>query len=331
MLENQNKGNFMEKEKRYVLLDFFKAFAALIIINSHFDTLYPIKALATGGAIGNALFFGISGFLLFPIKKDFKEWIFPKLLSLYIPMFPLAIIMILTIKKESLNKLGVIGCLIWPTVYWFIGAIIFFYLLYYLLRNIKNDNQFYIFFAVLIIIYSIYYTFILDTSNWVIETSGLENKEGFFKLIYYFAIMMIGKWFRINENKSFIRKKFYICGVIISFISIYFVKWLMDKKSFFYHFQFLNQVSIVFLVIFIFMLFLSLKDTTFIQNKKLINISNFLGKHTLEMYLTQFIIISYCEKIIFPINIIFAFILIIFTSYILKKYSTYVIKNILKR
>lgn len=46
-------------------VDILKCIAAILITNSHMDMLYPkFSFLATGGAIGDALFFFCSGFTL---------------------------------------------------------------------------------------------------------------------------------------------------------------------------------------------------------------------------------------------------------------------------
>lgn len=43
--------------ERNISVDILKCIAAIIITNSHMDALYPnFKSLATGGAIGDALF-----------------------------------------------------------------------------------------------------------------------------------------------------------------------------------------------------------------------------------------------------------------------------------
>ena len=56
-------------KQRNISIDILKCFAALIITNSHMDILYPkFGALATGGAIGDALFFFCSGFTLFWVE-----------------------------------------------------------------------------------------------------------------------------------------------------------------------------------------------------------------------------------------------------------------------
>ena len=77
-------------------ISFLRTFAALIIINSHCGSLYPISALAKGGALGNSLFFLMSGFLLYPLKLGFSEWIKKRYIRLYIPIFFLGLILIIT-------------------------------------------------------------------------------------------------------------------------------------------------------------------------------------------------------------------------------------------
>ena len=50
---------------RIIAIDILKVFAVLLVINSHMEVCYhPYEMLATGGAIGDALFFFCSGFTL---------------------------------------------------------------------------------------------------------------------------------------------------------------------------------------------------------------------------------------------------------------------------
>lgn len=52
-------------KQRNIGIDILKCFAVIVITN-YMDILYPkFGALATGGAIGDALFFFCSGFTLF--------------------------------------------------------------------------------------------------------------------------------------------------------------------------------------------------------------------------------------------------------------------------
>lgn len=62
--------------KRNIAIDVMKFFAALLITNSHMGIMYTkFSSLATGGAIGDAIFFFCSGFTLFlGQERRFDNW-----------------------------------------------------------------------------------------------------------------------------------------------------------------------------------------------------------------------------------------------------------------
>lgn len=74
----------MAKE-RVVSLDWLKCLAALLIVNSHIGVCYgKYAALATGGAIGNAIFFFCSGYALSLGRFDrFDNWYKRRLFRIY--------------------------------------------------------------------------------------------------------------------------------------------------------------------------------------------------------------------------------------------------------
>lgn len=322
-----------EKNNRFLFTDILKALAALMIVNSHFDSLYPISALATGGAIGNAIFFAVSGFLLYPIKQSAGEWMKKKLLNIYIPLVPMTVISLFTVKYGVLTRTNIFAVFVWPTVYWFAGAIILFYILYYLLSRVVSDRAFAVTFLILVIFYFAYYILLLDTSDWVVESGGLSSIEGCFKLIYYFMAMLIGKWFRVNSSRAFPHKRLYLLQIIISFGAIYAVKFLMAGVPAFYPVQFLNQYCILWLVCSVFCLMISCEPLLRekIAGRRGINaVICFLGSHTLEMYLVQFIVIDCCAGLPFPVNALAAMLLIIGAAHLLYLYTDR-IKRLLKR
>jgi len=61
--------------------------AIALIINSHLDEYYPIPYVATGGAIGNSLFFFVSSFglLLSEMKnpRGFLDWYSKRVKRIY--------------------------------------------------------------------------------------------------------------------------------------------------------------------------------------------------------------------------------------------------------
>ena len=212
------KGKAVEK-KRYIFVALLKAFAALLIINSHYDQIYPIEELATGGAIGNAIFFAISGFCLYPVSETFIQWIPNRLAKLYIPTLIMTMVALLTYKKGELMLDTALSILIWPTFYWFVGAIIIFYILFYILKEVKSDKAFLVLGLILTLIYVLYYVILPDKTTWVIEAKGLNSLEGYFKLIYYFAAMMMGKWFRIHIDKEY-KKSSLLTAFTTSFLNL---------------------------------------------------------------------------------------------------------------
>ncbi len=318
----------MEK-RTYDFITYLKAIAAMLILNSHFDRMYPIPALATGGAIGNALFFAVSGFCLHPVDMPLKKWFSRRLVRLYLPTVLMTVISVFTYYSVSLSVIDILHVFLWPTIFWFVGAMVVFYLLFFLLKGVETNRQYAAFFAVTLSIYIICYLQ-LDTSVWVIESKGLLSFEGEFKLIYYFAAMMIGKWFRIHSESRFPKTTFYMVQIIAAFFTLYGGKYLINRSMFLMHFQFINQISIIWMIIAIFKFALSceagwrsyfppiLRKTAF-----------FLSRITLEIYLVQFLVIHYTENIVFPINIILAVVSVVILAELLKKISGIITERVL--
>lgn len=78
---------------RDISIDILKCIAAIVITNSHMELLYgKYSVLATGGAIGDVLFFFCSGFTLFLGKKGrFDNWYKRRINRIYPTVFAWAI------------------------------------------------------------------------------------------------------------------------------------------------------------------------------------------------------------------------------------------------
>ena len=73
-------------EKHFI--NYLKAIAVLLVLNSHLDSIYPISALGFGGGLGNALFFCVSGYTwagLHSKKKSFGSWYLNKIKRIWVP------------------------------------------------------------------------------------------------------------------------------------------------------------------------------------------------------------------------------------------------------
>jgi peptidoglycan/LPS O-acetylase OafA/YrhL len=88
-------------------IDILKFIAAIFITNSHMEALYhPYEILATGGAIGDVLFFFCSGFTLFLGRMDrFDNWYKRRINRIYPSVFAVGIISAIVFCKYIDTKI----------------------------------------------------------------------------------------------------------------------------------------------------------------------------------------------------------------------------------
>lgn len=132
-------------KKKFISVDVLRVLACLLIINFHCMNLYPqeLSHLSFGGDLGNNSFFLVSGFLLVDSVrnaevKDFGRWIAVRYLKILPMCFFFNLLGYIFIKNRVLVP-DVFHSFIFPTVYWFTGALILFYPLFFLIQ--KVDNQ----------------------------------------------------------------------------------------------------------------------------------------------------------------------------------------------
>lgn len=142
--------------KKLYSIDLLRTFACLLIVNFHNYYIYPnkLKALSFGGDLGNNIFFMISGFMLYEsISKirwaDFGKWVYRR----YAKILPITLMMeIITFFNfyETVNISNIFEAFIYPTLYWFSGAIVIFYPLLFIVVKILNIKQKYLLILTLI-------------------------------------------------------------------------------------------------------------------------------------------------------------------------------------
>lgn len=123
----------------FYIVDYMKALACLLIANFHSDILFPdnLALLAFGGDVGNNFFFMISGFILCPSierceLKHVGKW-YGKRLYRILPMLSLFYIATALMTPQFSGWREIIRMFVFPTIYWFTGAILLFYLLLFFL------------------------------------------------------------------------------------------------------------------------------------------------------------------------------------------------------
>lgn len=165
-------------------IEILKAIAALLVMNSHMEAMYGNYGfLATGGSIGDALFFFCSGYTLFLGKMvDFPNWYKRRVQRIY----PTVIVMSLLYAHYHIDQIQyVIKTNLGSG--WFISCIFIYYLILYPIRKYFSTklNWVLCFVAVLTILWYIFLG---------VEPKSACNIYGatYFKYCFFFMYMLFG-------------------------------------------------------------------------------------------------------------------------------------------
>lgn len=291
--------------KRMHLLNLLRLAAILLVINSHCDPLYPIPALATGGALGNALFFILSGYLL-KLDGSFFGHMGRRIARLYPGMIIMLTADVLrggtkipSLKEALLNY-------VWPTAFWFVGAIVLFDILAFGLSKLRFQEHFGRFSLFMAVLYFAAYFLIVDKSVWSVEEPGLRNPAQWFKLIYYFYIYALGFCLSSGPKKTtrMQPKTLLILALAFAAGSVG-IKGLFVRRPELLAFQFLPQLMGIAFSLLALLWALAGEERyleiTPVGFRKTVDM---LANLSLEVYLTQFMAIDLCKGLAFPLNMV---------------------------
>ena len=201
--------------KRDAGIDWLKAFAVFLVMNSHMHMCYPkYSFLASGGAIGDALFFFASGFTLFLGRQmRFDNWYKRRINRIYPTIIATAII-----SWAVWGNTDSIGDILLAKRYWFIGCILVYYVLLYPIKAIKDGAYAYYCLALGgVISVSLYFVFF---NNGKAFYSG-----GIFRCIAYFLIMLQGAIMGKSSNQMEFKMIHVLlfCASVICFYAFFYI------------------------------------------------------------------------------------------------------------
>lgn len=187
----------------YQFIVFLRALACVLITNSHQEEIYPIRILASGGLLGDVIFFAISGYCLYSMKQQsFGKWYVKRLRRVYPPVWLTAGIFLLGGIYGAVGIGRVLELMIYPTHYHFVASILVLYVVFYFVMRFINRYPGqqtrvlgYMAAAVAVLYFILFYT-VYDHSYYHID--DVNNK-----MIWHLFLlsMMIGCYFRLNEQK----------------------------------------------------------------------------------------------------------------------------------
>ncbi|MBO5649735.1 MAG: acyltransferase [Clostridia bacterium] len=247
----------------YQFIVFLRAIACILITNSHQEEVYPIRILASGGLLGDVLFFAISGYCLYSLKyQSFGTWYFKRLKRVYLPVWLTAGTLILTKVYGHIGWKRVLELMLYPTHYHFVASILVLYIVYFFLMRFINqksgreDKRLIGTAAALVVLYFVLYYTVFDRSYY-----HIDNVNGKMIWCLFMLSMLIGAYFRRKEavyiNKGGILPwvATVVCGGLYAMTKLIFSRGLLPVSL-----QWLNQVTIILLLICIFRCFIGVEQ-----------------------------------------------------------------------
>jgi surface polysaccharide O-acyltransferase-like enzyme len=297
--------------------------ATILITNSHFDVLFPegFKTLATGGMIGNALFFLCSGYTLFQSNRsDFFKWYTKRYLRIVMSVW---IFMLLTtvILKTDYTWIDLFYT---PTIYWFLRAILVFYILFFFITKYGSEHLGKIIFLFSIPLLISFFLHPESTTTYMIENTKNPYYTHYF---YLFPVMLFGAW--LSREKFEFKLSFYnsLMLLFVALVSYYGFKAIIIHKKWFV----IQPILPVFLLFFVFMSFLLSKHVAnFNFTPKVKNLINQISHLTLDIYVVQFAVIRLVKHFDFPIGVLLAVLGIAIASLLQFRVSNFIFERVKK-
>jgi hypothetical protein len=308
--------NIHSAHLRDTSIDILKCIAAIIITNSHMDLLYgKYVVLATGGAIGDALFFFCSGYTLFLGRNsDFFNWYKRRINRIYPTIFAWAFISALLLgihldMPEILIKGGE----------WFVSCIMIYYVPLWFIKRYAINKLRWLFCGVICIIIIWYLAIGID------DISGNNNMYGacYFKWCHYFLFTLLGAIIGLHSSISHIdthipQMSFTLIKLIFSILAFYALCWFKHKNGIYDFLQITSLLPLLY-ICYYFYLLCNTKQAKAIYNHVLIGrIIKFIGGLCLEIYLVQYGLFTDKMNSIFPLNLLITFVIILIAAYLLR-------------
>ena len=297
-------------KQRDISIDIIKFLAALLITNSHMELLYgKYSIFATGGAIGDVLFFFCSGFTLFLGRTGrFDNWYKRRINRIYPTVFAWAILSTAFFSKEK-NILEIIihggG--------WFVTCIMIYYVILFFVRKFMFDKlklAFWISSGIVLI----WYLFIDNTPDYNMYGST------YFKWGHYFLFMLLGAIIGVSNKKD--ESNFTFTGLkLLGSILLFYIVLILGRKYVIIHdLQIISLIPLLGVTYYFYRLCNSLPMKKLYDNKYVGPVIKIIGGLCLEIYLVQYSLFTDKMNHLFPLNL---FIML----FKFRKYSNNVIKK----
>lgn len=322
-------------KKYFYFITLLRAFAAIIITNSHYIGIYPSDIIANGGLLGDVIFFSVSGFCLASPRIPFKQWYPKRLWRIYAVVWIATLVFVLLGAWEVNDAVDAVKWFIHPTKYHFIASITLLYIpLYFVAKYVELNKKNYALAALgLLAVQLLLYFCLYDKSYYHID----KVREPMIEFLF-FQSMLLGLYFRRQctmglltvGNSNWGGRKLILWASLALMLAVYFAsKLLFVKRDSISEFQLLNQILLFISLFLLFRCSFTLEDKLKKHSDSwLWKIVVFLSDHTLEIYCVQYVIIDWVRNmgLSFPINWLLLTTIILLAATVLRWVSQKVIK-----
>lgn len=305
----------MQQKRRDISIDIVKFLAVFLIINSHSDIMYVrYSALATGGAIGDALFLSCSGYTLFwSGTKRFDNWYKRRISRIYPSVFACLFIVLilgyLPVNHLDMSKIGGGE---------FIIAIMIYYVLLYFVQKYCMGHFSWVVMGVIAATLIAYWFFPYKTET---GGRGIYGITTYFRWIPYFAMMLMGAWIGLKVKVGELNVKAKWIDVVMLFLCVivfYGVQFLSKKNVNIAPYQIVTLPILAGIVYYLWKccnaeLFKKIYATSIGHS-----IIMLIGGLCLESYLIQNYLFTDKLNWLFPLNLPIVTIYILFVAYVCR-------------
>lgn len=291
-------------KKRDLAIDFVKVLATLLVMNSHMELCYGShKALATGGGLGNALFFFASGFTLFLGSKavlDFVSWYKRRVGRIYPTVIAMGLAACLVFGKQwsFMDAVTAHG-------YWFLQCILVLYALLYFPLKYKWNLAvcFLVATAAMVVAY-------MTVPGW--DEGKFYGADNYFRWVVSFPIMLLGGYLCQNGSRI-VYKHWALPAMLASIVGYYGILYVAAGTLW----QVFTFVPLVTFCITTYQLGKAPLIDRLFAHRIIGNLLFIVGGLCLECYLIQLCIFTDRFNNLFPANIPLVMLAVLVAAYLL--------------
>lgn len=301
-------------KERNITIDILKFLAAILITNSHMDLLYSkFSFLATGGTIGDVLFFFCSGFTLFmkplnPGFSNFLNWYKRRINRIYPTVIAVALITCIFWGNER----NIVEIFLYGGG-WFVQCIMIYYIVFYFLGVYAKNKLFYV--IVLISLGTCFWFFSIERSQGFNMYGG---ESGYLKWFLYSVYMLQGAIAGMNMNNLKVNPKKDLILLFVSLICFYSL-YILPRKIYAIEFlQVFNFIPLMGITLYLYKVCTSDWVKKVYNNKYIYFIVRLIGGLCLEIYLIQSSLFTDKMNSLFPLNLVIMLLIIVVGAYITR-------------